>query len=61
LEDGPLFNIGNTKPVSPPITTLSGARQTLTSSYMIPFVLDAPPTWSFGYYQDSAGGYQQVS
>jgi hypothetical protein len=43
------------------ITTLTGARQALTSSYMLPFVLDAPPSWNFGYYQDSTSGYQQVS
>ncbi len=43
------------------ITTLAGGTQGLNSSYMLPFVLDAPPAWNFGYYQDSALGYQQVS
>jgi hypothetical protein len=43
------------------ITPLSGPKTTLTSSYMLPFVLDAPPTWNFGYFQDSIHGYQQTA
>jgi hypothetical protein len=43
------------------ITPISGPRATLTSSYMLPFTLDAPPTWNFGYYQDSVHGYQQTA
>ena len=43
------------------ITTVSGSTQSLNSSYMLPFVLDAPPSWGFTYYQNSIAGYQQVS
>jgi len=49
--DGSLYGIQ--------ITPLSGPRTSLSSSYMLPFVLDAPPTWNFAYYQDSTDGYQQ--
>jgi len=43
------------------ITPLSGPKMLLSSSYMLPFVLDAPPSWSFSYYQDSVDGYQQTA
>lgn len=43
------------------ITPLSGPRMSLTSSYMLPYVLDAPPAWNFGYFQDSVNGYQQTA
>ena len=43
------------------ITTQSGSVQTLPASYMIPFVLDTPPTWSLTYYQGTSAGYTQVS
>ena len=43
------------------ITTNLGATEVLTSSYMLPFILDAPPSWNFGYYQDSMNGYKQVA
>ena len=49
--DGSLYGIQ--------ITTLSDTKQTLGSGYMLPFVLDAPPSWNFGYYQNSLVGYQQ--
>ena len=43
------------------ITTAAGAVQGLSSSYMLPFTLDAPPQWSLTYYQDSALGYTQLA
>jgi hypothetical protein len=43
------------------ITTAAGAVQGLTSSYMLPFTLDAPPQWSLTYYQDSTLGYNQLA
>jgi len=43
------------------ITTQSGSVQPLPASYMLPFVLDAPPTWSLTYYQGSSAGYTQLS
>ncbi len=43
------------------ITTSTGAVQGLTSSYMLPFTLDAPPQWSLTYYQDSTLGYDQLA
>ena len=32
----------------------------LNSSYMLPFVLNAPPGWSFAYYSNSNDGYGQI-
>ncbi|MDG6995817.1 MAG: hypothetical protein JRN52_07835 [Nitrososphaerota archaeon] len=43
------------------ITTISGQTQSLNSNYMLPFVLDAPPSWDFTYYQNSVSAYQQIS
>lgn len=43
------------------ITTLAGRVSGLPAGYMIPFVLDAPPSWDFTYYQGSTFGYQQVT
>jgi len=43
------------------IVTLSETKMTLTSNYMLPFVLDAPPSWNFGYFQDNVNGYQQTA
>ena len=43
------------------ITTLDGKIISLPASYMLPFTLDAPPTWNFAYYQNSTAGYQQIS
>ena len=43
------------------ITTSTGAVQGLTSSYMLPFTLDAPPQWSLTYYQDATLGYNQLA
>jgi len=28
---------------------------------MVPFILDAPPSWNFGYYDDTSQGYQQLA
>jgi hypothetical protein len=42
-------------------TTLAGAMEAISSTYMLPFVLDAPPTWNFAYYQESTLGYHQPS
>ncbi len=36
------------------------ATMPLTSSYMLPFALDMPPSWSINYYIDSVNGYHQV-
>jgi len=49
--DGSLYGIQ--------ITPVSGPRTSLSSSYMLPFVLDVPPTWNFAYYRDSTDGYHQ--
>jgi len=38
-----------------------GTPQLLTASYMLPFILDAPSSWDFTYYQSSTAGYQQIS
>jgi hypothetical protein len=43
------------------ITTTRGTTEPLPSSYMLPFILDAPPGWSFGYYQDGSYGYHQIA
>ncbi len=43
------------------ITTSTGAVQGLSSSYMLPFTLDAPPQWSLTWYQDSTLGYDQLA
>jgi len=43
------------------ITTATGAVQGLTSDYMLPFILDAPPQWSLTYYRDSVLGYDQLA
>lgn len=32
----------------------------LNNSYMLPFVLDAPPTWSLTYYGSNTAGYNQI-
>jgi len=34
--------------------------QPLNDSYMLPFTLNAPPTWSLTYYNDGISGYQQI-
>ena len=49
--NGSLYNIeyGSTASLIP-----------LNASYMIPFILNAPPTWSFAYYSDSTAGYVQT-
>ncbi len=33
----------------------------LNSTYMLPFTLDAPPTWSLAYYNGDNSGYQQIA
>ena len=43
------------------ITTSTGVVRGLTSSYMLPFTLDAPPQWSLTVYQDSTLGYTQLA
>ncbi len=43
------------------ITTATGTAQGLTSSYMLPFTLDAPPQWSLTYYEDATLGYDQLA
>ncbi len=43
------------------ITTTTGGVQGLTSSYMLPFTLDAPPRWSLTYYLDATLGYDQLA
>jgi len=43
------------------MTTRDGRTEGLTANYMLPFVLDAPPSWDFTYYQSSILGYQQFS
>jgi len=34
--------------------------QPLSASYMIPFALDVPPSWNFGFYDAPMAGYAQV-
>jgi hypothetical protein len=36
------------------------APRSLSASYMLPFVLDAPPSWNFGYYDATTASYSQV-
>jgi hypothetical protein len=43
------------------ITTRGGQTEGLTAGYMVPFILDTPPSWDFTYYQSSILGYQQIS
>ena len=43
------------------IRTATGSVQGLTSTYMLPFTLDAPPQWSLTYYQDATLGYDQLA
>ena len=33
----------------------------LNESYMLPYTLNAPPTWSFTYYSDQTSGYAQIA
>jgi hypothetical protein len=44
--------------------TISGGNLTspmaLPATYMLPFALDVPPSWNFGYYNAQAAGYAQV-
>jgi hypothetical protein len=44
--------------------TISGgslaAPMVLPASYMVPFALDVPPSWNYGYYDASASSYAQV-
>ncbi len=37
-----------------------GSLTPLNATYMIPFILNAPPTWSFAYYSNSIAGYAQT-
>ena len=43
------------------ITPVTGSAEGLPASYMLPFTLDAPTSWNFGYYQNSTAGYSQLS
>jgi hypothetical protein len=43
------------------ITTVGGTTELLPASYMLPFQLDAPPSWYLGYYQGATGGYAENS
>ncbi len=43
------------------LTDANGDSVPLTSAYMVPFILDAPPTWNFGYYNDASLGYAQLA
>jgi hypothetical protein len=43
------------------ITTIGGSVQSLPASYMLPFMLDAPPTWDLGYYQNAHAAYDETS
>jgi len=44
--------------------TISGGNLTapfpLPASYMVPFALDVPPSWNYGFYDAAAAGYAQV-
>jgi hypothetical protein len=43
------------------ITTVKDSlAQSLPAGYMIPFSLDAPPSWDFTYYQNSISGYFEM-
>ena len=43
------------------LTDATGATIPLRSDYMIPFILDAPPSWNFGFYDDTSLGYAQLA
>jgi hypothetical protein len=43
------------------ITKMNGHVEFLPASYMLPFMLDAPPSWNLGYYQNAAAGYDETS
>lgn len=43
------------------ITTMRGLTEALPSSYMLPWSVDAPLSWSFTYYENDIAGYSQVS
>ena len=43
------------------ITTPGGATERLNATYMLPFTLDAPPSWNLNYYDSSTAGYSQVA
>jgi hypothetical protein len=44
--------------------TISGRNVTgsmpLPATYMVPFALDVPPSWDYGYYNSGIAGYDQV-
>ena len=43
------------------ITTKEGKTEGLGAGYMVPFILDTPPSWDFTYYQTAISGYQQIA
>jgi hypothetical protein len=43
------------------ITLTGGTVEALPASYMLPFLLDAPPSWQLGYYQNATSAYNETS
>ena len=44
------------------ITTIQGGTpEYLSAHYMVPFTLDAPPTWNLNFYENSTSGYSETS
>lgn len=43
------------------ITTPGSVTEPLNATYMLPFTLDAPPSWNLNYYASSTAGYSQVA
>jgi hypothetical protein len=50
--NGTVFNISYGSDISGMIP--------LNNSYMLPFSIDTPATWSLTYYSDASAGYRQV-
>lgn len=43
------------------ITELSGTREYLPASYLLPFNIDTPTSWDVHYYVNSTAGYDELS
>ncbi len=43
------------------LTDAKAANVPLTAEYMVPFILNAPPSWNFNFYDEANLGYQQVA
>jgi hypothetical protein len=43
------------------IVKLGGQTEALPASYMLPWSVDAPLSWNFGYYENLYSGYAQIS